>query len=174
MTIRRRSRWWLALAGVFAMVLTGCGEDSDTNAGSSSDTTEMRDMGEMDDMGGRGKRAGAADRIIEVRMLPGLRFDPATVDAKKGETITFKLKNEDDMLHEFMLGDEEMQTQREKEMMEMSDKPMDMDDEENAVTLEGGETKELTWTFEESGTVLYGCHQPGHYDEGMKGTITVT
>lgn len=29
------------------------------------------------------------------------------------------------------------------------------------------------WTFTEPGTVLIGCHQPGHYSAGMKGTVTV-
>lgn len=173
MTIKRRGGQWLALAGVCALVLTGCGDDSDTTAGASSDTTEVRDRDGMGDMGGQ-RRAGAADRVVEVRMVPGLRFEPATIDVKKGETITFKLKNEDEMLHEFMLGDEAMQAQHEKEMMEMSDKPMDMDDQRNSITLEGGETKELTWTFDEAGTVIYGCHQPGHYGKGMRGTITVS
>ncbi|HSJ43832.1 MAG TPA: hypothetical protein VK923_04015, partial [Euzebyales bacterium] len=29
-------------------------------------------------------------------------------------------------------------------------------------------------TFVEPGDVLYGCHQPGHYDAGMVGVIEVT
>ena len=43
----------------------------------------------------------------------------------------------------------------------------------NVVVLEAGETKELTWKFTESGTVLIGCHQPGHYAAGMKGSVEV-
>jgi uncharacterized cupredoxin-like copper-binding protein len=46
-------------------------------------------------------------------------------------------------------------------------------DRANTVTVAAGETKELTWAFTEPGTVLIGCHQPGHYDAGMKGQITV-
>lgn len=44
----------------------------------------------------------------------------------------------------------------------------------NAIRIEPGETAELTWTFTDPGTVLMGCHEPGHYDAGMRGTITVT
>ena len=46
-------------------------------------------------------------------------------------------------------------------------------DQPNVVTVGAGETKELTWTFTQPGTVLIGCHQLGHYDAGMKGQITV-
>jgi uncharacterized cupredoxin-like copper-binding protein len=49
-----------------------------------------------------------------------------------------------------------------------------MHDESNAFVLEPGETKEMTWHFTQSGEVLFGCHQPGHYAAGMKGTITVS
>jgi uncharacterized cupredoxin-like copper-binding protein len=33
--------------------------------------------------------------------------------------------------------------------------------------------KELKHAFTESGTVLLGCHEPGHWEAGMKATITV-
>ena len=46
-------------------------------------------------------------------------------------------------------------------------------DDPNAVVLAAGETKELTWRFSEAGTVLIGCHQPGHYAAGMTGTVVV-
>jgi len=44
----------------------------------------------------------------------------------------------------------------------------------NAVTAGPGETAELTWRFDESGDLLFGCHEPGHYDGGMVGQITVS
>lgn len=50
----------------------------------------------------------------------------------------------------------------------------DADPGADALTLEAGESDGLTMTFEASGTLLYGCHQPGHYEGGMVGTITVT
>jgi uncharacterized cupredoxin-like copper-binding protein len=46
-------------------------------------------------------------------------------------------------------------------------------DQPNVVTIPAGETIELSWTFTEAGTVLIGCHQPGHYAGGMKGQISV-
>jgi uncharacterized cupredoxin-like copper-binding protein len=30
-----------------------------------------------------------------------------------------------------------------------------------------------TWTFEDPGDLIFGCHVPGHYAYGMRGTVTV-
>jgi uncharacterized cupredoxin-like copper-binding protein len=37
-----------------------------------------------------------------------------------------------------------------------------------------GQSKELTYTFAEPGETLAGCHFAGHYEGGMKATVTVT
>ena len=42
------------------------------------------------------------------------------------------------------------------------------DESEDSITLEPGDTGELTRTFDEAGTLEIGCHQPGHHDAGMK------
>lgn len=171
MFLRRLS----TLAVVTTLLLAGCGDDDETTATAGSDSTEMGEMDEMSETTAMGATAGKADRVIEVKMLAEqLRFDPATIAVKAGETVTFKITNEADTFHDFMLGTEKEHEARDMEMLDMSDKPMDMDDEANSVTLEGGETKELNWTFEEAETVIFGCHQPGHYGAGMKGTVTVS
>jgi uncharacterized cupredoxin-like copper-binding protein len=41
------------------------------------------------------------------------------------------------------------------------------------VTIEPGETVTVLARFDEPGETLYGCHQPGHWEVGMKGTITI-
>lgn len=152
MTMRRR----LGFVAVAALMLAGCGDD------------------ESSDAIGRAAAPDQADRTVEVRML-AKAFEPDTIAVKKGETVTFKLVNTDDgVLHEFMLGDAGMQDSHEEEMTDMSTDPMDMADEPGSMTVTGGKTEELTWTFTEAGTVIYGCHQPGHYADGMKGTITVS
>lgn len=151
---------WLALVAVAALPVAGCGGGSDdTAAGPSSATGELPE---------------GSDHVIEVRMLAERRFKPDTVDVKAGETVTFKVINEASELHEFMLGDEAMQAEHERTMSEMGTEPMDMDDTANSLTVKAGTTEMLTYTFKEAGTVLFGCHQPGHYAGGMKGTITVT
>lgn len=111
-----------------------------------------------------------ADRTIEIATTDDLAFDPAELTVTAGETITFRIVNDGTIIHDFTLGDEATQQQHEEEMAEMGEMASD---QPNAVTVAAGETKELTWTFTQPGTVVIDCHQPGHYDAGMKGLITV-
>jgi uncharacterized cupredoxin-like copper-binding protein len=41
------------------------------------------------------------------------------------------------------------------------------------VTLEPGETAEVIATFDEAGDLMIGCHVPGHWEAGMRGTVVV-
>jgi uncharacterized cupredoxin-like copper-binding protein len=54
-------------------------------------------------------------------------------------------------VHEFVIGDAEVQEEHEVEMQEMSDSGMPMGDEPNALVLEAGETKSITWHFTVAG-----------------------
>ena len=45
--------------------------------------------------------------------------------------------------------------------------------EPNRVTVAPGQTGEVLWQFTKSGKVYFACLQPGHYDAGMKGVVTV-
>ena len=85
--------------------------------------------------------------------------------------ITFRVANHGQIPHDFTLGDEATQNEHEEEMAEMGG--MTMPDQANAMVIPAGETKELTWRFTTSGTVIFGCHQPGHYAGGMRGEIIV-
>ncbi|MGH2807660.1 MAG: cupredoxin domain-containing protein, partial [Actinomycetota bacterium] len=108
-----------------------------------------------------------ADRTVEVVATEDLKFDPPALEVTDGETITFEVTNDTSIPHEFVLGDEAYQDSHEAAMAE------GMDHEDNGVSLEPGATEEVTWTFSEAGEVLYACHVAGHYDAGMKGTVTV-
>lgn len=76
--------------------------------------------------------------------------------------------------HEFTLGDASMQQDHAAEMAEMAETGDGMaGDQGNNMTLLPGETKELTWRFGDPGMLEYACHEPGHYEAGMFGEITV-
>ena len=128
--------------------------------------------GDTVDVGEAGD-AAEATRTVEVRALETRRFEPAGLQVKPGETVTLRVTNTATTLHEFFLGDAEAHEDHDKEMAAMGDAEMKMADEANRVFVEPGETKELTWTFPEGGAVLFGCHMPGHYAGGMKGTVSV-
>lgn len=115
--------------------------------------------------------AAKADRTVRITALDTMRFVPATVQVRPGETVRFVVTNKGKLVHEFILGDRREQTEHEEEMQRMAG--MTMPDEANGVTLRPGETKILTWTFGKRGVVEYACHQPGHYGAGMVGKIFV-
>lgn len=112
-----------------------------------------------------------ADRTITIEASDEMAFDPASVEVSAGEVVTFEVVNVGQLPHDFTLGDEETQQAHATEMAEMSGEMAHADP--NAMTVSAGETATLTWRFEEGGEVLYGCHQPGHYDAGMVGTVIV-
>ena len=109
---------------------------------------------------------------IEVTLTDALTIEPAAMTVPAGVPVTFVVTNSGTILHEFVLGDEEVQAEHEAEMAEEGGMSMP-EDEPNAIGVEPGQTKELTFTFDEAGTTLAGCHVVGHYDGGMKATVTV-
>lgn len=115
--------------------------------------------------------AATADRTITIKAVNGLRFDPTTVTVRSGETVTFRVENDSTLVHEFDVGDAAFQSQHEKEMEAMGN--MVMPDEPTGIAVTPGQTKQISFTFSGSGTIIYGCHEPGHYAAGMKGQIII-
>lgn len=123
---------------------------------------------------GQPAEASEADRTVAIEASDEMAFDPDDVDVQAGEVITFEVTNAGKIPHDFTLGDEAAQEEHEREMAEAMGSEMEMaHDEPNAMTVPPGETRTLTWRFSEPGTVLYGCHQPGHYEAGMVGAVVV-
>ena len=114
--------------------------------------------------------AANAERVVDIQTTDALTFEPADITVAAGETVTFRLTNDGAVAHDFTLGDQATQDEHETEMSEMGGMAHD---EPNVATIPAGETVEVTWTFGDEGTVLIGCHQPGHYAAGMTGRITV-
>lgn len=143
----------------------------------SPETSSMPDAGmsmdAMVDVGALGEPADAANADQTIRMTASdqLAFDPAAVEVKVGETITFEIENTGTTDHEFVLGSPEYQTEHEQEMASGA---MDMHDEPHAIEIPTGTTASLTWKFTEAGTTRFACHEPGHFAGGMVGAITVT
>jgi len=145
-------------------------------ADSTTETTQSEDMdmGEMTFNFGEPADAADADRVIDLTANDDFSFDPSEIEVSMGEVITFRVVNNGALIHDFTLGDEMTQDEHDEEMAEMAEGgDMMMQDEPNAVSIDPGESKEVTWHFTEAGTVLIGCHQVGHYAAGMKATITV-
>ena len=116
----------------------------------------------------------ANPRTIEIEALDEFAFDPDEVTVPSGETIRFVVTNPGEVAHEFVLGPEHVQMAHE-EASEMGEEhgEMQMEDQLAAFDIQPGQTEEATVTFDQAGEIFYGCHEPGHYDAGMVGAVTL-
>jgi uncharacterized cupredoxin-like copper-binding protein len=110
---------------------------------------------------------------IQIEALDELAWDPPSVTVQAGETVTFEVRNDGEIQHEFVLGSEEVQEAHEMAAMEGMEHEGAGEEALAVVELPPGETQEVSVTLDEPGEILYGCHEPGHYDGGMVGTVTV-
>jgi len=115
-------------------------------------------------------QAAQVSRTIEVRAADNMRYTPASITVRRGETIEFVVKNTGKLAHEFVLGD----AKELKEHAEVMRRYPTMEhDDPNMAKLAPGGTANLIWKFTRAGTVEFACLVPGHYEAGMKGHIRV-
>lgn len=109
-------------------------------------------------------------RSIDVDMTDAMRFTPARIEVKAGETVRLNVRNSGRIRHELVLGtDADLKAHYD---MMMKDPGM-RHEEANALSLEGGKSGQIVWRFDKAGTVSFGCLEPGHYSAGMKGAVSV-
>lgn len=109
-------------------------------------------------------------RTVKVEMYDTMRYKPASITVKRGETIKFEVVNKGKIEHEFVLG----QAKSLKEHAEMMRKFPDMEHADpNQVEVEPGKTGELVWQFTKPGKFDFACLIPGHFEAGMKGKVSV-
>ena len=113
-----------------------------------------------------GSDAGATRKVdVEIRFS---RFVPDEFEFPAGTTVEFVVENRDPIDHEFLIGDQDVQDAHEEGTEEHHGaKP-------GEISVPAGETRTTTYTFDEPGKLLIGCHLPTHWDYGMRGYVTVT
>lgn len=110
-------------------------------------------------------------RTVKVDMTDNMRFVPADLAVKRGETVKFVVHNSGQLLHEMVLGTKEAL----EEHAELMKKFPEMEHADpNRITLAPGATGEIVWRFSKAGKIDFACLQPGHYDAGMKGVVDVS
>ena len=95
------------------------------------------------------------------------RFQPAHLDVAAGTTVRFVVRNGDPIDHELIVGDEAVQQLHERGTGHHHGAVP------GEISVPAGSVAETTFTFGGPGTILFGCHLPGHYSYGMRGEITV-
>ena len=109
-------------------------------------------------------------RTIKIDMADTMRYSPAEIAIKRGETIRFQATNSGKVMHEIVLG-----TMKElKEHAELMKKHPGMEhDEPHMAHVAPGKTERFVWQFTRTGEFFYGCLIPGHFEAGMIGRIVV-
>ena len=114
--------------------------------------------------------AAKVSRTIAVNMSDSMRYEPAQITVKRGETIKFVARNSGKLKHEMILGP----IKELKAHAELMKKFPDMEhDEPNQLVVDPGKTGELVWLFTKAGIVEFACLQPGHFEAGMRGKVAV-
>lgn len=127
--------------------------------------------GKEDSAVGRPGDPKTISRTIRVEMSDTMRFTPARITTRRGQTIKFVVTNTGKVRHEMVLGTAgELKAHaalmRKFPEMEHADP--------NQLIVDAGKTGESIWQFTRGGTFEFACLQPGHFEAGMIGKVEVT
>jgi len=103
---------------------------------------------------------GDAPRVVQVTAGPGLTFTPDDIRVEAGETITFEITTVGPATHEFKVGP-------------LAEVIADSDAAPEIAGIGMMQTRSLTYTFSGPGPYGFACHEPGHFEGGMRGTVTI-
>jgi uncharacterized cupredoxin-like copper-binding protein len=154
----------LFMTALLVAVMPAAHAHGDKHAPAAAYQAEQKDWGIMGD-----KRAAA--RTITLDMSDAMRFTPDKITVREGDTVRFLLRNKGRLLHEMVIGtDEEL---REHAAL-MAKFPNMEHDAPYMAHVAAGKAGEIVWQFNRPGTFEFVCLIPGHYEAGMRGSITVT
>lgn len=112
-----------------------------------------------------GACGGNGERTIEVTIRHS-RFEPEVITVRPGERVRFVVRNTDPIAHEFILGDEAVQ--------ELHERGTEHEHSGGGeISIPAGAERATWYQFGRPGNLIVGCHLPGHYDFGMRGTVRV-
>lgn len=116
------------------------------------------------------------DRTVELTMTEQLTFEPTQIEVRRGETISFSIRNLDDEGHEAFIGTEE-----EQRLHAIEHSGLPLSEQAEVTHVMAGRhvapfgTRVIEYAFQDPDLdeIVIGCHYPGHYEAGMRVVITV-
>ncbi|MEY4295424.1 MAG: hypothetical protein RLY82_1112 [Pseudomonadota bacterium] len=114
--------------------------------------------------------AKEAKRTIAVSMSDTMKFTPAKIDVKQGETLKINITNNGKIMHEFVIGTKK---ELDAHAAVMLKHPNMEHDEPYMAHVAPGKTGSIVWTFNRAGDFDFACLIAGHYQAGMVGKINV-
>lgn len=129
------------------------------------------DHGQHKNPVGKPAKANEADKTIHVDMLDSMTY---VFDKKlhihRNEVIRFTVTNKGKITHEFSIGNAEEQRQHAEMMRKMPDMKHK---DGNTLSLQPGESGEITWKFQGDTAIVFACNIAGHFEAGMFTKINV-
>jgi uncharacterized cupredoxin-like copper-binding protein len=158
----------LAITTFAALAVTGAhggGDEKHDHKARKFDSRKLEDT----PFGRQGDPAKAS-RTIRVDMADTMRFTPADITVKRGETVKLIATNKGRVLHEMVLGTAD---ELKKHADLMKKHPGMEHDEPHMTHVKPGRKGEIVWQFTEPGEFQFACLIPGHFEAGMVGKVTV-
>ncbi len=115
--------------------------------------------------------ASSAARELRIELDDDMRFSPSALTVVVGEPVKLVVINRGKLPHELVIGTAAELAEHQREMTSGSAAHHHAD---SAISVEAGQSREVLRTFDKSGELGIACFQPGHYEAGMKGTLTVS
>ncbi len=119
---------------------------------------------------GREGDPAKATRTISLDMSDAMRFTPAELTVRRGETVRLIAVNKGRVLHELVLGTAD-ELKKHAEMMKKF--PGMEHAEPHMAHVQPGKRGEIVWQFTQAGEFHFACLIPGHFEAGMVGKVTV-
>lgn len=110
----------------------------------------------------------APEGVVEVALtIRHSRFVPGEISVPAGTKVRFVVDNTDPIAHELIVGDRSVQDRHE------TGTDSHHGTVPGEVSIAANSRASTTYVFDTPGTVLMGCHLPGHWSYGMQGAISV-
>ncbi|HSW08012.1 cupredoxin domain-containing protein [Aquabacterium sp.] len=119
---------------------------------------------------GREGDPAKATRTIRLDMADTMRFTPADIRVRRGETVKLVATNKGQVLHELVLGTAD-ELKKHADLMKKF--PAMEHDEPHMAHVKPGKSGEIVWQFTKAGEFQFACLIPGHFEAGMVGKVSV-
>lgn len=115
--------------------------------------------------------ASAPLRELRIEMDDTMRFSPSVLTVTAGERVRLVVVNRGKLTHELVIGTADELAHHQREMKSGSAAHHHHSDSE--ISVEAGQSRKVIRSFDKSGELGIACFEPGHYEAGMKGKLTV-
>jgi len=105
--------------------------------------------------------------VIEANDL--MRFVPSSLEIREGEEVRIILVNTGRVRHELVIGDEESLGRHAMEMKQSNEHHHDT----TGISVEPGQVGMVVWRATTTKRIGFACFEPGHFEAGMRGTVSV-